>query len=46
MWYFSWVLGIGVAVSCGIINAMWYEMTDAFPQDPAKTKKRATDSRA
>ena len=25
MWYFSWILGIGVALSFGIINAMWFE---------------------
>lgn len=25
MWYFSWILGIGVALSFGIINAMWLE---------------------
>jgi len=25
MWYFSWVLGVGFAVSFSIINAMWLE---------------------
>ncbi|KAB0642089.1 cytochrome bd-I oxidase subunit CydX [Burkholderia latens] len=25
MWYFSWLLGIGVALGFGIINAMWLE---------------------
>ncbi|MFM0455304.1 cytochrome bd-I oxidase subunit CydX [Paraburkholderia nemoris] len=25
MWYFSWILGIGVALSFGIINVMWLE---------------------
>ncbi len=25
MWYFSWMLGIGLAVSFGILNGMWYE---------------------
>ena len=25
MWYFSWRLGIGVALGFGIINAMWLE---------------------
>ncbi|WP_224020405.1 cytochrome bd-I oxidase subunit CydX, partial [Burkholderia vietnamiensis] len=23
MWYFSWILGMGVALSFGIVNAMW-----------------------
>ena len=26
MWYFSWILGVLLAVSFGIINVMWYEM--------------------
>ncbi|AKM01332.1 MULTISPECIES: cytochrome bd-I oxidase subunit CydX [Burkholderia cepacia complex] len=25
MWYFSWILGIGVALGFGIVNAMWLE---------------------
>ncbi|MDN7675348.1 cytochrome bd-I oxidase subunit CydX [Burkholderia oklahomensis] len=25
MWYFSWILGIGVALAFGIINTMWLE---------------------
>ncbi|EIF30857.1 cyd operon protein YbgT [Burkholderia sp. Ch1-1] len=25
MWYFSWILGIGVALAFGIINALWLE---------------------
>jgi cyd operon protein YbgT len=28
MWYFSWVLGLGLAVSFGVLNAMWYELTE------------------
>lgn len=26
MWYFTWVLGVSLAVAFGIINAMWLEM--------------------
>jgi len=26
MWYFTWVLGLGLAVSFSILNAMWYEI--------------------
>ncbi len=34
MWYFSWVLGVGLACSFGILNAMWYELrTDSDEQD-------------
>lgn len=25
MWYFSWILGVLLAVTLGIINVMWYE---------------------
>jgi cytochrome bd-I ubiquinol oxidase subunit X len=25
MWYFTWILGVGVALAFGIINAMWLE---------------------
>ncbi|MHA6691466.1 cytochrome bd-I oxidase subunit CydX [Devosia sp. A449] len=26
MWYFSWILGLGLACSFAILNAMWFEM--------------------
>ncbi len=26
MWYFAWILGVGLAVSLGILNGMWFEM--------------------
>jgi cyd operon protein YbgT len=25
MWYFTWILGVGLALAFGIINAMWLE---------------------
>jgi cyd operon protein YbgT len=25
MWYFAWVLGVGLALAFGIINVMWLE---------------------
>ena len=25
MWYFTWILGIGLALAFGIINVMWLE---------------------
>lgn len=30
MWYFNWILGIGLALAFGIINAMWLEANYAF----------------
>jgi cytochrome bd-I ubiquinol oxidase subunit X len=26
MWYFSWVLGLGFAVTLAVLNAMWLEL--------------------
>ncbi|WP_323015257.1 cytochrome bd-I oxidase subunit CydX [Devosia sp.] len=28
MWYFSWILGLGLACSFAILNAMWFEMRE------------------
>jgi cyd operon protein YbgT len=25
MWYFTWILGVLLALALGIINVMWYE---------------------
>jgi cytochrome bd-I ubiquinol oxidase subunit X len=25
MWYFTWILGVGFACMCGILNALWHE---------------------
>ncbi|HRD69413.1 MAG TPA: cytochrome bd-I oxidase subunit CydX [Legionella sp.] len=29
MWYFSWILGTGLACSFAILNAMWLELRDS-----------------
>jgi cyd operon protein YbgT len=26
MWYFSWILGLGLAAAVGVLNALWYEL--------------------
>ncbi len=26
MWYFAWILGIGLACAFAILNAMWFEL--------------------
>jgi cyd operon protein YbgT len=26
MWYFSWILGVGLAIAFAILNAMWFEL--------------------
>ncbi len=28
MWYFAWILGLGLALAAGILNAMWYEIRE------------------
>ena len=35
MWYFSWILGLGLASSFAILNAMWFEL-DADRQARAR----------
>ncbi len=25
MWYFAWILGLGLAVSFGVLNGVWHE---------------------
>lgn len=28
MWYFSWILGLGLACAFSILNAMWFELRE------------------
>lgn len=28
MWYFSWILGTGLACTLAILNALWFELRD------------------
>ena len=28
MWYFTWVLGLALALTFGVLNAMWYELRE------------------
>jgi cytochrome bd-I ubiquinol oxidase subunit X len=32
MWYFSWVLGSGLALAFGVLNAIWYEIVEQEPE--------------
>jgi len=29
MWYFSWILGLGLALTFGVLNAIWYEVRES-----------------
>lgn len=53
MWYFTWILGIGVALAFGIINVMWLDANGKFferhahgaPSGGAPSGADATDAR-
>jgi len=32
MWYFSWILGLGLALTFGVLNAIWYEIREGQHQ--------------
>jgi cyd operon protein YbgT len=36
MWYFSWMLGAGLAVAFGVLNAMWYELHASDQQEKSQ----------
>ncbi|TLY67316.1 MAG: cytochrome bd-I oxidase subunit CydX [Gammaproteobacteria bacterium] len=33
MWYFSWILGLGLALAFGVLNAIWYEVMEDPPPE-------------
>jgi cytochrome bd-I ubiquinol oxidase subunit X len=35
MWYFSWILGTGLALSFAVLNAIWYEIVEQHPEQGA-----------
>lgn len=39
MWYFTWILGIGLALALAIINVMWLEAHYAFGQRDEETTR-------
>jgi cyd operon protein YbgT len=36
MWYFSWILGTGLALAFGVLNAIWYELVEE-PREAARS---------
>jgi cyd operon protein YbgT len=42
MWYFTWILGLGLACAFSILNAMWLEVED----DTAAARRNAADAPA
>ena len=46
MWYFSWILGTGLALTFGVLNAIWYEIMDQPGQgDVEQTRVRGDSKR-
>jgi cyd operon protein YbgT len=44
MWYFSWMLGLGLACAFAVLNAMWFELRDdASSPDPRAAQPRDAD---
>jgi cyd operon protein YbgT len=33
MWYFSWILGLGLALAFAVLNAIWYEIVERQRRD-------------
>lgn len=40
MWYFSWILGFGLACTFAILNAMWFELRYDRQREQARTAQR------
>ena len=41
MWYFAWILGVGLALAFGIINVMWLEASYTFGElDERRIRER------
>jgi cytochrome bd-I ubiquinol oxidase subunit X len=43
MWYFSWILGLGLALTFGVLNAMWYEIREGEPGMEPRPRARDAD---
>lgn len=38
MWYFAWILGLGLAVAFGILNGLWHEFHLFDDGDPGSSE--------
>ncbi|WP_299495033.1 cytochrome bd-I oxidase subunit CydX [uncultured Shewanella sp.] len=38
MWYFTWILGLFLACSFGIINALWLESSENMDRESDSSK--------
>ena len=44
MWYFTWILGVLLALAFGVINVMWYEAEECFNQQESLLKDSETQA--
>jgi cyd operon protein YbgT len=42
MWYFSWILGVGLALTFGVLNAIWYEVMNQRRAERASEASKST----
>ena len=42
MWYFAWILGLGLAAAAGILNALWYELRTVRENDETRPPRMTT----
>lgn len=40
MWYFSWILGLGLASTFGVLNAIWYDVVESRLEREAANKDK------
>jgi cytochrome bd-I ubiquinol oxidase subunit X len=40
MWYFTWVLGLTMAVLLAVVNAMWFEIQENNASSKPKGEQR------
>jgi cyd operon protein YbgT len=41
MWYFSWILGLGLASTFGVLNAIWYDVAESrLEREAAELEKK------
>ncbi|WP_082766042.1 cytochrome bd-I oxidase subunit CydX [Paramesorhizobium deserti] len=45
MWYFSWLLGLPLAVAFAVLNAMWYELMDDRARQESGSRPAQTSPR-
>lgn len=39
MWYFTWILGLGLALAFGVVNLLWLEAEHRLGEEDAKDKE-------